>query len=646
MIRSIPVPLLRTALAALALSWLGAVSVCAQAGGGGLVVDTTSGGIFRPPAEIIDVQPPSPGGTGWIPPDAGSPGGGSGPGGGTVNPVPPPAVVGDRGLGGKPRAAGNGRSDTGVRGESSRAVSASGEPFTESPDTWQVWWESNKFDFIELRRVGDAPYTGQGREAGTPEQREARLAAVRMRLRDEILPALRDLTGAPDPSVRAHAAVAPGKLRDEDGVDVVRGLLDDPSLDVRRSAMLALGIMQSGRGSYLLMNIADDTRSGRSMLGETSISVDDRGTALMASCLRGGRTTEQLLQGLMADPGQVHPELLAMACESAGLMGSTRLIRPLIDVAFDGDLPEYVRSAATSALGRIGDPSVAPALVELLDGALEPRRAAAAALGYVAHPGEERILDRLAQVLESENDAPTRHFTAISMGRIGGAAARVRLLDAFEDAPADMRPWLALALGLVERQAPADQVPGLLIARLAQESNSDTRAAYLIALGLTRSEQGLEVLREATRQGHVELAGQAALALGLTGQPRAEAMLREVLAEATTPYLLRQAALGIGVLGDTNSVPHLLDLIRSTANPFVASYAALGIAMTGDEDAVGSLLAVVDRQHESGVAATFAVAAVGQLFDSDRRPALSRLAAADNYHGRVTAVDDLITLGF
>jgi hypothetical protein len=38
--------------------------------------------------------------------------------------------------------------------------------------------------------------------------------------------------------------------------------------------------------------------------------------------------------------------------------------------------------------------------------------------------------------------------------------------------------------------------------------------------------------------------------------------------------------------------------------------------------------------------------ALGQLFDTDRRPALSRLAAGDNYLARTTPVDDLLSLGF
>ena len=58
-----------------------------------------------------------------------------------------------------------------------------------------------------------------------------------------------------------------------------------------------------------------------------------------------------------------------------GLVGSPGSVAA-IDVALDRSLPEYARSAATSAMGRLGDPSVTPALIELLDSGLEPRRAA------------------------------------------------------------------------------------------------------------------------------------------------------------------------------------------------------------------------------------------------------------------------------
>jgi len=57
-------------------------------------------------------------------------------------------------------------------------------------DSWIQWWETNKFDFIRLRRVRDTPITGQGRVEETPEERDERLQAT-----DNLIRLFRDRSG-------------------------------------------------------------------------------------------------------------------------------------------------------------------------------------------------------------------------------------------------------------------------------------------------------------------------------------------------------------------------------------------------------------------------------------------------------------------
>jgi len=589
----------------------------------------TGGGLYTPP--------PDSGGPPGTPPGTPS---------GTTPPSPPPGLPRSR-LSGRGAGARSGLTRAGFAsrgGVSDRSASTA----SFITDSWDVWWETNKFDFIRLQRVEDAITATQGNERETPAEREIRLAAVRSTVRVKILPVLRELTGSEDPAVRSAAIVSLAKLRDESCVDLATRMLADGSLQVRRSAMLALGVLTSGRASWVLMNIATDNSTGQDLLRSSPISVDDRGTALLAATLRGDMAVAQLLDPLLNERGSAHPELLAMAADAAGLMGSTDAIRPLIDMAFDTQLPEFVRSAATSALGRIGDPSVTPALMKLLDTGVEPRRAAAAALGLVAHPGATKVIERLTGMLEDETDAVSRHFAAVSLGRIGGADARKALRSAFvsQTLGDDMRPWVALGLGLTERDDPGDSVVPLLVKQLKREANSSTTAAYAVALGLCRSEQAMPTLLEMSHNKRTDVAGYAAISLGLSGQPGAATRLREMLSTESNPLVIRQAAMGLGILGDRASITDLLELIRTTNNPFVASFAAIGIGFTGDSNAAGPLLDLIEREGPSGVTTTFAVAAVGQLFDRDRRPALSRLASGDNYTARTTAVGTLLALGF
>lgn len=594
-----------------------------------------------------------PGGGQYLPPgDAGGPGGdddddgGSGGDGGASTP----------GHGGLPQASrpvastpGSGLAAPadGQRGGSVRGLGGSApETLGATGDRWDLWWETNKFDFIELHRVEDAPVSGQGTRAETPAERELRLAAVRTHVRERVLPVVRELLDSPDEAVRGAAAVTLGKLRDAESLDALARLLGDGSLAVRRSAMLALGVAGHGRGSWMLMHVASDSRTGRQLLHSDPVPLEDRGTALLAATLRGDPAATRLVVELLSDRAGTPTPLLALAADAAGLLDSSEPLRPLIDVAFDRSLPEYARSAATSALGRLGDPSVTPALIELLDSGLEPRRAATLALGLVAHPGATRVIERLAQLLEHDQDAATRHFAAISLGRIGGQDARAALLARLPRADGDLRPWLALGLGLCERSQPAGDIAPLLVERLADEPSAEARGALLIALGLTRSPAAQPAILGQLRGGSAELAGYAAMALGLCGLPDATVPLREVLARSTDPRVLRQAAFALGLQGDAASIPALLDLIRTTSNPFVASFAAIGTAFLGDAEAAGPLLDMIQREGPTGVTTTWAVAAVGQLFDLDRRPALSRLAAGDNYLVRQGTVSGLLALGF
>ena len=553
-----------------------------------------------------------------------------------------------------------------LRGASARGVGASSAPLTGGrgglgggsaaltvtvqDDDWARWWETNKFEFINLRRTYDAPLDQQGLRAETPEEREIRMAEVRRLIRDKVVPVCRTLAASDDAAVRGAAVVALGKLRDVEGVDIARELLSDENYDVRRSAMLALGLVDTGRASYMLLNLIDSSDVGKGLLHtESNLSIEDRGTALVTAALRGDRRSEAVVVELLEQREGMNDELLSTVADAAGLMGSVRSIQPLMDLAFDRDRPEYVRSAAATALGRIGDPTVTPALVKLAASQddLEPKRAAALALGIVAYPSSVPVIDHLTDMLVSESDAPSRHFAAVALGRIGGEHAKQALIAAFQDPAPDMRPWVALGLGLAARPNQDDEIPVMLIERMADESNSDTLGAYAVALGLTRSERGVALLGEIVQESGVRsVAGHAALALGMTGQPTAAPILQDVVRRSSSPVVLRNAALGLGILGDRSSVPALVDLIRTTNNPFVASMAAIGIAFMGDEDAVGPLMQLVEREGPRGVTTTYAVAAMGQLFDVDRRPALSRLAADDNYLTRATAVRNLLALGF
>ena len=135
----------------------------------------------------------------------------------------------------------------------------------------------------DLQRLEDTPVSGQGAVNETSTERLMRLRRVRELLRSQVKPVVHRLTDADDPAVRASAIVALGKLGDEAMVDRAVDMLRDGSFEVRRSAMLALGVLDDARASYLLTNIAYDSPDGRKLMGSSSVTSEDRGTALLAA---------------------------------------------------------------------------------------------------------------------------------------------------------------------------------------------------------------------------------------------------------------------------------------------------------------------------------------------------------------------------
>lgn len=580
------------------------------------------------------------GGEGYVPGDAGVPSAQPDPNTAPTLPEPTTRGVPSRNQGSR----GNGMAVAAAAAESSSRNALALHAFR---DSWLMWWETNKFDFIELRRLADAPLTGQGQTRESEAQRDRRLAEVEQVVQKAVLPALRDLTGSSDSSVRAAAIVALAKLNDVETVDRARELLSDGHREVRQAAMLSLGVLDAGRARYALMSIGADAGYGRKLMDRTSLSSEERGVALLSAALRGGGDAALLLDEILSPGSGATLQLLAASCEAAGLGGGVDAIPRLSEVALDGSRPEFIRSSALSALGRLGDPSVVPVLISALDqGGLEPRRAAVVALGLCAHGEHSFAVDRLVSVLRQDRDASTRHFAAISLGRLGGEQARAALLAAAKDASTDMRPWVALGLGLCERRQPLGDVVPLLRAKLDKESNPESAAAILVALGLCGGQDVVELLGKEARGNQPQRAGQACVALGLTRHPDALPVLREVLRSSGSPSVLQRAALGLGILGNSAAVPDLVDLMSRSNNAAVASWASLGVAFMGDQNAVGPLLHVIETQGPRGLATTYAVAALGQLFDGERRPTLSRLASGDNYLARSDAATSLLLMGF
>ena len=233
-----------------------------------------------------------------------------------------------------------------------------------------------------------------------------------------------------------------------------------------------------------------------------------------------------------------------------------------------GELERYVRDAdrgirrrAALAAGRVGDRSLTPALVDLMnDGEPLVRQMAAFALGLA---GDPLAVERLVAALK-DSDPTTRARAAEALGRIGDPRAAQSLADMVRaalppnapvvtvrgDDPGSVQdPWFEPRLGLfalarLERDTAAAE--GLMLA--GGRSRFDWWAATWVAMRL--------------------------------GKPAFEPVLTAAL-ESSDPLSRAFGARGLGALKHKAAV---LALVRLTSDksPFVALSAVRALARIGD----------------------------------------------------------------
>jgi cyclophilin family peptidyl-prolyl cis-trans isomerase/HEAT repeat protein len=236
----------------------------------------------------------------------------------------------------------------------------------------------------------------------------------------------------------------------------------------------------------------------------------------------------------------------------------------------DGD--KGVRRRAALAAGRIGDPSVVPALVDLMndsEGAI--RQMSAFALGLV---GDKLAVERLLASLQ-DGDATVRARTAEALGRIGdpraapAVAQMVRsaipanapLVTVRGDDPGNPRdPWLELRLGLFALARLKDPKVAQSVLMSAGKPRFDWWAATWTAMRLESVD------------------------------------LKPVLvaaASSSDPLSRAFAARGLGALKDVGDL-QLLSALSKDAEENVAVSALRAIAVVGDARGVQAAATALD----------------------------------------------------
>lgn len=376
-------------------------------------------------------------------------------------------------------------------------------------------------------------------------------------------------------SVRRRAAEILGDLDDPQsvGVDALVAAMSDESAAVRAAAIDALTRQEAVEA--LLEGLGEQ--------------VPDSGASWAQA--------EVFVENLDAEA----VELRLAAANVLGLLGVADSARPLAErLAVEGH--PAVRARIAHALGRLGEPSVAGALVDCLDG--EPLR--------------------------------VRREAAEALGRLDGPTALQGLLDVVDDDHEAMRRTAASSLGRFESDEPVDA----LVERLGDESDLVRRAAVFSLV---------EVLSTLPSARSHELRETVLERVAARSDPSVVASLVEIVEEGAQRQQRRNAVWLLGrVAGDAPAERAAVAALRDALgadDDLVSQFAATGLAEIGGRTVETSLLEVLDGEgyDEDAVAmAAFALGKVGGDRSRQRLEALVEETDSDAVRRRaVSAISKL-----
>ncbi len=346
---------------------------------------------------------------------------------------------------------------------------------------------------------------------------------------------------------------------------------------------------------------------------------------------------------------------LSERLQDADLRELTRAHVPSVGARLLVGLPEPARAAQLGAWCDALEQRDTPRLV---------RQGLMLALGHAATSGasavDARARNALVHASRGGGDLDLRHFAIVGIGRVaarpgvgaaplaGRARLRGRLLEALVGGANLDRPWAAMALGVVGRgELDVGGEPDRAVGEALRAALTEARAprevgALAIALGMRRDAAAVPLLLARLEEvADDDTRGYLCLALGMTGAPEALEPVRTVVrASRYRPALLRQAAIAMGLLGDKNLVPEMCATLERAGSLAAQASIASGLGAIGDARSIEPLIRMLDDREITPRARAFAAVALGIVADKEPRPWNAKIAIGSHYRANTLTLTD------
>jgi|GEM_PF-2263074 len=499
---------------------------------------------------------------------------------------------------------------------------------TADDTTWETYWELNRIEFFPRRWVAPV-VTSDGPRASGPTHVSAELVETKL------FPVLRKLVDDKQVFVQEAALITMGRtaasesqraeareillkkighknhliaraaalglfyVADETSVRPMYNVAKDPKAedDVRAFLALTLTALKSPMASELLKDLASSKDSAFELAAAAYMALGFNGT-------ENDPTLAEFLD-TQSKNKELRVEFRAEAIESFGRIGDFALAQGRLRKALS-DKDEDVRRSSAIALGVLDYRTPAEVEIAALRAPYE------AVIGVPTPPATEQQITALETLIQTQRQEMSRDVKEVVRAL---TEAMVKDGDVFVNRMA------AVSLGRIAAQTGNQDALKHLEAAYKKDQVG-MREFALLALAIGRSPHAFELATEALtgKNRPPTTRGAACIAFGLLGDPKADAMLRDVIDNDAHPYIRGYAALGLGMVGTPGSLKHIQQMLRTTRSPVSRAYAALGLALLGTTQAADDIVSILKTDEvRDGFVASHMVYALG--LTKDRRPA-------------------------
>jgi len=195
-----------------------------------------------------------------------------------------------------------------------------------------------------------------------------------------------------------------------------------------------------------------------------------------------------------------------------------------------------------------------------------------------------------------------------------------------------MRPWAALALGILGRSSPQAEVAQAIREAGAREKSREATAAYWIAGGLAHD----DLSRVAIGEGLVHASDPrqrmyAATALALLGGEASEQALRSRLDADDSSLVRASIASALGYLGRREDAPALAAAIQKLREPGLQGLTATALSFHGSIEAFLALNDLTKSSTGAPVRRAAAIEGLGMMLGDTEPLLFAEVSRQANY---------------